>query len=307
MMKRFLIRLNQRYRRRNLIIAASLAIIALYLLADQKNSTFRADDSKISKQIIDFLKLEEDDKINTASYVEQFNNFNGIKNEFKRHSLHQKYKRESLNDDFSRQVNKPEYLILEYTKFWQQTKFCKYFAGPQKVTNPKSKVFINECPYTNCKFTCDKQKISEADALLFHESDVNEEQYNNNMYINDVAKLHMARPEQLFILWNDEANKVNKELDKIRFNWTLSYRLDSEVSDCAYGCSYKKSSSENLQAGLMQDFLKRKNQALWFVSNCDSKYRINFALDVEKYMSVKIYGQCKLVTDLKKVPICFVY
>ena len=302
MLRRFLPKLNRRHRRKHLLVIISIVFIILYLLIRQEEITLPpTNENDVKKQIIDFINSEKDENVDTYSYLKQFNNYNEIKKEFQINSFKKIYKKESINENNSRQLNKSEYLILEYTKFWRQTKFCKFFEGSQQVPNPKSKVFVKECPYTNCRFTCDKKKTSEADALLFHEADVNEEQVNNKMYIKNVAKLHMQRPDQLFLLWNDEANKVKENLDEIRFNWTLSYRLDSEVSDCAYGCSYKKSISKNLNNELMQNFVRRKNQALWFVSNCDSNYRINFALDVEKYLPVKIYGACKLVTKIKKV------
>lgn len=44
------------------------------------------------------------------------------------------------------------------------------------------------------------------------------------------------------------------------------------------------------------EFLRRKNAILWFVSNCKSKERLKIALEISRYYPVYIYGKC--VTSL---------
>ena len=53
-------------------------------------------------------------------------------------------------------------------------------------------------------------------------------------YIDRISKMHRKNSNQIFILWNDEANEISTEIDSIMFNWTLSYRYDAEVSDKFY-------------------------------------------------------------------------
>lgn len=89
--------------------------------------------------------------------------------------------------------------------------------------------------------------------------------------------------------------------DSYKFNWTMSYRLDAEISECSYGCSYKlqiddeakKKEEELLVQTLELEYYKRKISALWFVSNCGASFRNQFALSLRQYISVRIYGNCR--------------
>jgi len=82
----------------------------------------------------------------------------------------------------------------------------------------------------------------------------------------------------------------------------MSYRIDSEVSDCAYGCysqrfNFDKEQKAIHEAKLLSQFQKefdsRENSALWFVSNCKAKYRLKFASQLQDRFDVKVYGKCK--------------
>ena len=76
----------------------------------------------------------------------------------------------------------------------------------------------------------------------------------------------------------------------------MSYRHDSEISDCAYGCAYSKTNTvesnfESFVQELEIEFNKRKIQAVWAVSNCKSK-RIKYALELSQVFPVKVLGRC---------------
>jgi hypothetical protein len=80
----------------------------------------------------------------------------------------------------------------------------------------------------------------------------------------------------------------------------MSYRIDSEVSDCAYGCYSLKThniSEANREKMLLEQFKKeyaqRENSALWFVSNCRAEYRLRFAQKLQDYFNIRVYGECK--------------
>ena len=192
--------------------------------------------------------------------------------------------------------NNDNYLIVEYTKIFGQTKFCHRFNDSKS----NSYLYVNECPYKNCQFSCDINDIQAADALLFHEADIYSEALIDPNFIQNAADLHTKNPDMLFMLWNDEANLVKEALDKIKFNWTISYRYDAEVSDCAYGCLYDKSINSNEALGKKilyvkhheDNFNRKETSAVWFVSNCESKQRIEFALQLGKYFPLKVYGKC---------------
>ena len=48
-------------------------------------------------------------------------------------------------------------------------------------------------------------------------------------------KLQSRSYNDIWILWIDEANRQLEHLNKYKFNWTLSFRQDSEVSIGSYG------------------------------------------------------------------------
>lgn len=94
-----------------------------------------------------------------------------------------------------------------------------------------------------------------------------------------------------------------KSLNKYKFNWTLSYPMDSEIADCSYGCMYESVQASDSEAEmerrtmidrqLEREFHKRKNTAVWFVSNCDANFRNEFALALKAHIDVHIYGKCR--------------
>ncbi len=131
-------------------------------------------------------------------------------------------------------TRKATYLILEYTKIFSQTKFCQYYD--EKTTRPG--VIMPSCPFQNCIFTCDKREIVNSDAVLFHEYDLVRKIDDDDRYMRRAIKYR--NENTVWILWNDEPMYVEKYIDKYKFNWTMSYRYDAEISDCSYGKSLAK-------------------------------------------------------------------
>jgi hypothetical protein len=50
-----------------------------------------------------------------------------------------------------------------------------FFCFKKFRLNASQDLFLKQCPYTNCRFTCDRQQLPGSDAVLFHEADVNAE------------------------------------------------------------------------------------------------------------------------------------
>lgn len=90
----------------------------------------------------------------------------------------------------------------------------------------------------------DQNVIKNADALLFHQRDIEAEfelKYGSNLqsWLSATSQLPFKtaseklanNPEQVWVLWNDEATWVDTKLDSISnlFNWTLSFRTGSEI------------------------------------------------------------------------------
>lgn len=106
--------------------------------------------------------------------------------------------------------------------------------------------------------------------------------------------------DQIFILWNDEV-KLNGVEIKNDFNWTITFRLNGEISYCSYGCYIpldrervhdKKTFEIDTNINIRKDYEKRKNEAIWFVSNCESSFRLNYADKLSEYFPINFFGKC---------------
>lgn len=148
---------------------------------------------------------------------------------------------------------------------------------------------LDTCAYKNCFFTCNKSLAADADALLIHDT------YGLSNNFNRSAS-------QLLIFWNDEANQVDKRLDQFKFNWTISFKQESEASYCTYGCyAHNKIKLKylNFLKLIRKEFIKREKTSVWFVSNCNSEYRLNYAVQLARTFNLTIYGSCKSSIESK--------
>lgn len=201
-----------------------------------------------------------------------------------------------------------KYLILEYTNVFFKPKFCN--KNSEEIFNSE----LETCEYSNCEYTCDKTTyLSQADALLFHQRDLEAEFEKSKKKFEDWFNLTSQfpfktieqklknNPDQIWILWNDEATSIDKNFNKIShfFNWTLSYRTNAEVFEGSYGffkenMHLTETEILNHNKKIVENFKVRKNAILWFVSNCESKSREKIALEISRYYPVHIYGRCDL-------------
>lgn len=112
-------------------------------------------------------------------------------------------------------------------------------------------------------------------------------------------KLPMERnPEQIWLFWHDEPGGVQKQAIPYQFNWTISYRFNAEANIGAYGLTIlrnKPLSYKELNSYINEEFTNRKSNAVWFVSNCRPKYRLNYYNNLKiSYPSITVYGKCIL-------------
>ncbi|CAF3248771.1 unnamed protein product, partial [Rotaria sp. Silwood2] len=165
-----------------------------------------------------------------------------------------------------------------YTTVFNEPKFCG-----------KSQDFIfgKQCPYRNCRYTCDRNSSTFADVLLMHRSDIHFDQ------------LPIERnPEQIWLYWHDEPGGVQNQAISYQFNWTISYRFNAEVNIGAYGLTIlrnKPLSFKEVNSYINEQFSNRQPYAVWFVSNCKPKARLYYYDQLHLYYpSIKVYGDCVL-------------
>ena len=279
-----------------ILIGLILVKLVLSLLNFSTDSDPEINDDEIQKVI----RNENDMLVNSNSYNSVFSVYSSVKSSQKYvyDSKYSSIKKMSKNSRPLQDLYKTQHLILQYTTIFGEERLCNTYR------NLGERIFIDECPYKNCEFSCDKSAFKRASAVLFHESDLKTELRNDKNFIKNSINLHKYNPDSVFVLYNDEANPVNPVFDDIKFNWTMSYRYDAEISDCAYGCYYKKGVAKDdteFEVNLNKEFLSRKAQALWFVSNCFSKSRIDFANELNEHLKLKVYGSCKNVVNFRKM------
>ena len=167
-------------------------------------------------------------------------------------------------------------LIVLYTTVFHEKKFCSM---------PTDRMFGPLCSTKDrCQWSCDEQRIHEADAIIFHAFDI--------IYHRlALPKRSETKPGAVWILWSDEPPSIiNYEpLNSYQFNWTISYKFNSEVSLGAYGLFSKRTnplSDEEYEQWITSEFSNRTNGAIWFVSNCRAKTRLKLYTDLKQLSNV---------------------
>lgn len=90
----------------------------------------------------------------------------------------------------------------------------------------------------------------------------------------DYAKLDQMKrnSEQIWLLWHDESNEKSPDINKYRFNWTITYRTSAEASIGAYGITIVKEKPWTIgqfNSWINEQFHQRANQAVWSVKDLE--------------------------------------
>jgi len=162
-----------------------------------------------------------------------------------------------------------------------------------------------ECSQTNCIITQDKYKFGSEeafDAVLFHTMQWGFE-------LNGISTAERKNPKQRYVFLiketsvYDNLNYTTDERLNNFFNWTMTFRLDSDIP-WPYGWFTSKSSSTPLLGqGVWEPFSSGKNlekyttvksrMVTWFVSKCKTQSRREeYATELRKHLQVQIYGRC---------------
>ena len=120
------------------------------------------------------------------------------------------------------------------------------------------------CKVRNCKISYDKRDLTASDAVLFHVRDIK----------IDLIKLSNSlvehRFKQRWIFFNHESIEYSfTDLSKLKnvFNWTMTYKLDSDIF-VPYAYYFQKT-GKNAEHNSSKDYSKGKDRLVsWVVSNC---------------------------------------
>ena len=184
--------------------------------------------------------------------------------------------------------NKTNKLILLWTKTWGDT----YWTEVDKFGLPS-------CA-RRCSITLDQSKVSEADAILFH--------WGNLWWWTKLPAYR--RQDQIWAFYNSEPphKQANIAAWNNIFNWSISYRRDSTVF-IPFGTYEPLTESEKLKASgelSSRDYASEKkyNISLTY-SNCyNDARRYRLAEEINKIVSVDMYGKCNKHVCLFNTPEC---
>jgi hypothetical protein len=196
-----------RYRRQ--LLSFIIASILLYIYSRLRGTSYNEDefDSQTYKKIYD------DSTVGTSSYLLDYGRLlqrsAGLKAQLDAENSVVKVQLLKLRHPSA--LNKTEYLIYEYTKVIGVEKYCPFFKDERNLVGEndafaKEKLFLKECPFTNCRFSCDSSHVNTADMLLFHEGDLKQDMKANSNYLRELNSKVTNRARQIWLLYNDEVN-----------------------------------------------------------------------------------------------------
>lgn len=140
------------------------------------------------------------------------------------------------------------------------------------------------CRERRCDTVTDRALLATSDAVIFHMRDVTED---------DMPTTHVASQRWVFALkespWHSWVHKFRAI--KSVFNWTMTYRHDSDVP-WLYGKFRKKPKSGPLPP--VRNFAAGKTKLVaWFVTRCRAVSEHNkYAAELQRHLSVDIFGAC---------------
>lgn len=152
-----------------------------------------------------------------------------------------------------------------------------------------------ECEIYNRDFTASENELEKYDAIVFHQRDWTS---------TDVPKIRWIHQRYIFLSMESPAwRTIDTESMADFFNWTMTYRKDSDVYN-PYGWFRNLSNSElnlQLESAKQQNEISstfnysagKTKKVAWFVSNCVSQSARNEYVKLLKtFIDVDIYGQC---------------
>ncbi|XP_065578654.1 alpha-(1,3)-fucosyltransferase C-like [Artemia franciscana] len=138
----------------------------------------------------------------------------------------------------------------------------------------------NNCEYTNCYLTKDHSSLLEASAVVFHAPTFNEP--------SQAWSERLPHQRYVFFSMESPENCIAKKSYDFFFNWTITYRTDSDII-LFYGEIKKR------EIRIKNQFKNstKNNWVAWMVSNCfTSSGREDYVKELSKHIPIEIYGDC---------------
>ena len=179
-------------------------------------------------------------------------------------------------------------LILLYTPFFGENWTDYSTFGQDRVPLVEGDSTFRDCEVSSCVLTYNKSKLLEADAVGFHARDMPHTLPKRRSWRQIWFYYVLENPLNVFIDPNGYADV---------FNWTMSYRKESEIYT-PYGDYILLKETEKEFDN--KDKNDKDKQVAWLVSNCYASERREYVMELQNYINVSIYGKCG---DSKSCPL----
>ncbi len=153
-----------------------------------------------------------------------------------------------VRDTFQKLLHKTSFLIYQYTRYRQ---ICK------KKQN-SAVIYVPNCTFPNCQFTSNSSLLDRTVDILMLYSLLN----YKRLFDRNVSR----NPNKIWLLWHDKPYSSSLIFNKFLFNWTISYRLGSEVSVAAYAIIFVRNEPLNqliFNNRINENYKKRHIKAVW--------------------------------------------
>jgi len=197
---------------------------------------------------------------------------------------------------------------IKYILFWNEA----YGSKEYDLGFGRQPFYDNKCPETRCLATDNRSMfpVEKFDAIFFHQ---------RSLDFNDIPEKRL--PSQRYVHYiMESAQYLYLDIGTMNnfFNWTMTYRRDSDFYRPYARIVKIKSHPEGKD---LEEFIKKfgrenkhlargnkENKAAWFVSHCATQARREkYVKMLKKKMDVDVYGKCgKLKCDRANETDCYV-
>ena len=185
---------------------------------------------------------------------------------------------ESAAENNTRSVTQKPFVILVYTQFFGTKEWIK-------ITDDCSSPEIpgNSCRKDMVDLTYDKKRYAESEFVIFHARDM--------PGVDHLKTIMKNKPSsQFWIYFLQESPNATPDTRPLNgmFDLTMTYRSDSDFW-WPYGfyreIPFVKTSQLDFSVG-------KDKLVSWMVSNCNSHLRNSFVHELQKYITVDVFGSC---------------
>lgn len=173
--------------------------------------------------------------------------------------------------------------------------WTSYYGENWKVENdlevslPMGSQYFGNCSVQNCYLTTDRKYERKAAAIVFFDRDL-----MNHLMNFDLPDYQHRISSQRWVYYNIESPKHTYWLTSpfksiIFFNWTMSYRRDSDVHAQYGSYSVRQNPSRSLAS---VNYLASKTKFVaWMASSC-LEDRTGFVYELSFHTEIDVYGGC---------------